>query len=151
MCFKKIFLLATAYLLVDLPAQALSSRDFKPFLSQYEFYSSHARHGDIVLLAVDDEGARFAYILNLKTKRKFKILHDRVQASGNIELIFFAEESDTQPEASGINASDLKDIKVEFLYRDGSCQRYELIWSSHQNAYLLGNQGRGKCFIKTNR
>jgi len=151
MRLRKTCLFGVIGVLLSFPAQALSSRDFKPYLGSYEFYDSHAKHGDIALLAVNDEGATFAYVVNLKTKRKFKIRYDRVQPSGNLELIFFANERESTPEASGILASDLKDIKAEFLYRDGDCQRYELTWSSRHNAYLVGDQGRGKCFIKTVR
>lgn len=75
--------------------------------------------------------------------------------SGNTELIFFPTISNNDfvpaPEASGIHATDLKTINVEFLYEDGTCQRYELKWENRQNAYILGDQGRGKCFIKTVR
>ncbi|MGV3523474.1 MAG: hypothetical protein ACO1RX_04580 [Candidatus Sericytochromatia bacterium] len=151
MHLKKLCWLAAMGIFLSLPAQALSSRDFKPYLGEFDFYSSHARHGDIALLSVGDEGASFAYIVNLKTKRRFKIRHHAVQPNGNIDLIFFADDFGGQPEASGIQASDLKNIKVEFRYLNGACQRYGLTWSARDNAYLLSEQGRGKCFLKTNR
>lgn len=155
MLLKKTWLFVLAGVLLTLPAQALSSRDFKSYLNSYEFYKSHAKDGDIALLAIGDEGATFASIVNLKTKRRFEIRYDQVQPSGNTELIFFPTISNNDfvpaPEASGIHATDLKTINVEFLYEDGTCQRYELKWENRQNAYILGDQGRGKCFIKTVR
>lgn len=152
---KKLFS-ALLLLMLSFPANALSEKDFKPFLGEYDFYHSHAKHGDLALLVINDEGATFSYIVNFKTKKKHPIIWDGMNGqSTDNHLIFFAGgdpycplPSAECPGAGAISAVDSKNINIEYKLSTGKCLLMELHWSDKRNGFVANSRAIGNCLLK---
>lgn len=152
----KKLIYALLLLALSSPANALSEKDFKPFLGEYDFYHSHAKDGDIALLVINDEGATFSYIVNLKTRKKYPIIWDGMNGSStNNQIIFFAMTepycplpSGNCPGAGAISAVDFKNINIEYKLSNGKCLLMELHWSDKKNGFVANSREIGNCLLK---